>query len=174
MPTIHFLRREAYEDWQEMCLSNGVTLDVPPTYEIPEEEAARLPYTNESFKTEVRKRFGDLRRRQTWENAAISFLAHSVAHSYLEPHEIVTYMVRPSLPSGIPRGEVWNVYCDRVFDEILSFPGVEALIKRGLEQLFRESDRQENQQIAVQFLQRASDRSVPLSLSPSGLRTQGI
>ena len=164
MPTIHFLRREAYEDWQEMCLSNGVTLDVPRTYEISEEAAARLPYTNKSFKAEVRKRFGDLRRRETWERAAISFLAHSVAHSYLEPHEVVTYMVRPSLPSGLPRGEVWDAYCDRVFDEILSFPGVEELMKRGLEQLYHESNRRADREVAIDFLGRAGDRLPLLSL----------
>ena len=171
MFSIHELRQEAYENWECMCSNNDVTMDVPFTHEVSKEQGERFPYTNESFKAEVRQRFGDLRRRETWEKAAISFTAHSVAHSYLEAHEILTYMVRPALPSGIPRGEVWDAYADRIFDEILSFPGIDELIKLGLEQLYRESDRREDREVAIDFLQQARDR-FPLLALPEAIARQ--
>lgn len=142
------LRQEAYWAWEELCAVKGVFLGAPGSDDLPEAEAERLPWTNETFKDEVRRQFGDLRRRTTWEAAAIYFTAHSMVQSYMEPYMIVGFMASPQYMTSAVR----EAYGERVIAQMLQFPEIVDIVKRGLEQLYYESDRAEDREMAQVFL----------------------
>lgn len=144
MLNIHALRQEAYGAWETLCSVKGVYLGAPETIEVSEAEAERLPYTNDTFKDGVRCQFGDLRRKATWERAAIYFTAHSMVQSYLEPYMIVGFMVSSTYMSCAVR----EYYGDQVIELMLQFPEIVDIIKRGLEQLYYESKSQEDRDLA--------------------------
>lgn len=148
------LREEAYGAWEGLCLIKGVYLGAPESIDLPEEEAEKLPWANETFKAEVRQQFGDLRCRSTWEKAAIYYTAHSVVQSYMEPYMIVGFMASTEFMTSPVREH----YGDQVIELMLQFPEIVDIVKRGLEQLYYESDRAEDRDIAQVFLKEVTPR----------------
>lgn len=148
------LRHEAYSAWELLCSTKGVYLGAPESIDLPEPEASRLPWTNEMFKADIRKQYGDLRRRDTWEKAAIQFTAHQMVQSYMEPYEIVGYMALPNYM----KCPIRQSYGDRLIDAMLAFPDIVDVVRRGLEQLYYESENPGDRDIAQAFLTRCAAR----------------
>jgi len=122
-------------------------------------EAKRLPYTNKVFKDEVRQRFGDLRRRSTWEQAAIWMAAQGMAQSYLEPYQILGYMVSPTYMNDLIRQH----YGQQVIEAMLQFPGVIDILKDGLEQVYQNTEYQEERALVEQFIKDGHQFPTPIS-----------
>ena len=154
MLKIQELRRAAYDGWEMLCSMQDVRTGFPLSEEVSEAEALCLPYANPLFKNEVRDRFGDLRRRSTWEKAAIAYSAHAMVQSYLEPAAVVGYMATPDYLNC----KIRQHYGDRVIDEMFQFPEILPIVKRGLEQLLWEPSSPEyearDRETALQFLNR--------------------
>lgn len=148
------LRQETYAAWELLCISKGVYLGAPESIDLSEQEACKLSWTNKTFKAEIRQQFGDLRRRDTWEQAAIALTAHQMVQSYMEPSEIVGYMAAP----GYMRCPIREAYGDRLIDVMLQFPEMLDIIKRGLEQLYQESQNPKARDIFKAFLIQFSER----------------
>ena len=144
------LRQETYAAWELLGSSKGVYLGAPETADLSKFQAEKLPWTNQTFKNDIRKQFGDLRCRDTWERAAIQLTAHQMVQSYMEPYEIVGYMAS----ANYMRCHIRAHYGDRLIDAMLAFPEVLGIIKRGLEQLYQEPQKLEHVAIAQTFLQR--------------------
>lgn len=146
------LRQEAYAAWELLCSSKGVYLGVLETVDLPPHQAERLPLTSKTFKDDIRQQFGDLRRRDTWERAAIQLTAHQMVQSYMEPYEIVGYMASASYMHCPIRAH----YGELLIDAMLAFPEVLDIIRRGLEQLYQEPHQSEGLEIAHTFLKQFS------------------
>ncbi len=146
------LREETYAAWELLGSSKGTYLGAPETVGLPPHQAERLPWTNNTFKDDIRRQFGDLRCRDTWERAAIQLTAHQMVQSYMEPYEIVGYMASATYMRCYIRAH----YGDRLIDAMLAFPEVLGIIKRGLEQLYEEPQNPENVAMVRSFLQRFS------------------
>ncbi len=117
-------------------------------------EAERLPYLNPLFRAEIRK-FGDLRCRDTWEKSAIQLTAHSIAHSFLEAYQIVGFMVSPDYMESPIRKR----YGERLIEAMLQFPEIADIIRRGLEQVYTQTECQQEKQLVERFL--ASGKQLP-------------
>jgi hypothetical protein len=112
--------------------SKGFTRVALAVMNCPITEANYLPWCNPTFKAEIRQRYGDLRRRHTWEQAAIDLTAHQMVQSYLEPYQIVGYMASPTFMACPMREQ----YGEQVIDRMLQFPEITDIVKVGLEQLY--------------------------------------
>jgi hypothetical protein len=135
MLKIHDLRQAAYASWELLCGVKGVYTGAPASDELPVPEAERLPWTNPVFKAEIRRRYGDIRRRCTWEEAAIDLTAHQVVHSYLEPYQIVGYMASPTYMQC----EIREHYGDQVIERMWQFPETAEIVRAGLNQVYGEA-----------------------------------
>lgn len=142
------LRQEAYGNWETTYHVLALYNPAPESISLSKAEAARLPYTNQAFKDEVRQRFGDLRRRSTWEQAAIWFAAQGMAQSYLEPYQILGYMVSPTYM----RDRIRDHYGQQVIEAMLQFPEVIAILKDGLEQVYQHAEHKEERALVEQFI----------------------
>jgi hypothetical protein len=87
-------------------------------------------------KADVRKRFGDLRRRDTWERAAIAFCAQSIVGCYFEPYQIVAQLLCPDYVNDVIR----RLYGLEVVESALQWPGIDEVIREGLATIFGEPD----------------------------------
>ena len=154
------LRQEAYGNWEVICIEWTVYNPAPESVGLPKSETERLPYTNQAFKDEVRKRFGDLRRRSTWEQAAIWFAAQGMAQSYLEPYQIVGYMVSPDYMNSPIRQH----YGEQVIEAMLQFPEVIDILKDGLEQIYQDRLYHQERQLVEQFIQEGHQFPVAIPL----------
>lgn len=134
MLSIQQLKAEAYMDWETLLFERGAYNLFPMSFDVSEAEAERFPYTHPDFRSEVRKRFGDLRRRDTWESAAISLAAQSTAQSFLEAYQILAFIVSPGYMNSLIREH----YGDRLIEYMLAYPEIIDLIRRGLEQIYRD------------------------------------
>ncbi len=148
MLKLQSLRQEAYGSWETICCSRGVYNPLPYAHEVSESEAKQFPFTNAAFKSEVRQRFGDLRRRSTWEAAAIWLLAQAIAQAHLEPYEIVGFMVSADYD---PNDPIRQHYGQQVIEAMMTFPGIVELIRSGLEQIYRDNYTEERQ-LVEQFI----------------------
>jgi hypothetical protein len=86
----------------------------------------------QQFKSDIRKEFGDLRRRDTWERA---FCRYSALHSrvgLLDADRLIRFDF-----NFTPDRDDYE-YRHRIFDEWLALPEGIELIKTGLEVLFRD------------------------------------
>lgn len=148
--TIHQLRQEAYEGWETVLMSAGAYPGGAYMHELDETATAeRLPWTNQQFKAEIRQRFGDLRRRDTWEQAAIAYEAQAMAlvDGSLEPIDILKYMAIDDPYNGPIRQH----YKDAVLQQMLMYPDLLALIKEMLEAIYHSGDAEERA-VAGQFM----------------------
>lgn len=148
MLTLKQLRQEAYSDWEVICIERSVYNPAPESIGLPKAETAQLPYTNQAFKDEVRQRFGDLRRRSTWEQAAIWMCAQGMAQSFLEPYQILGFMLSPTYM----RSAVREHYGQQIIEAMLQFPEVIAILKDGLEQVYQNVEYQEERALVEQFI----------------------
>lgn len=131
---IHELRRQTYMSYECLCMNTGAYCGAPFPWEVSGDEYERLPFSNQTFKAAIRKQFGDLRRKETWRQAAIHYAARSTAKGLLEPYQLVCYIALPEQISDPVR----DTYGPEVIEKILSYPEIAAKIRLGLEQLFRE------------------------------------
>lgn len=149
------LRQEAYSNWETFYSVQNLHSPVVNSLDLTEQEAQRLPYINQDFKHEVRRRFGDLRRRDTWEKAAIAFTAQSMAQSFLEPYQIVGYLVDPAYFNDPVRQH----YGVQVVEAMLQFPEVLETVRLGLEQIYSEAVCSDERKLLERFL--ASGQVLP-------------
>lgn len=103
--------------------------------------------TEQLFKADMRK-YGDLRRKATWERACIALEAHWVLKG-LENRYIVDYFCHPDTPIGM-------AYNQEVLDVLLTFPTAIEQIKNGLERLYYDPRGAGDRQDAENFLKRLS------------------
>jgi hypothetical protein len=95
----------------------------------------------ENFKPEVRREFGDLRRKDTWIRALARYEALNAFHDCLDAYHLVLHALNFT-------SDRWDYdYRHLIFDEFLMIPGALDLIKLGFEQLlsvsFTDQDREE-------------------------------
>lgn len=154
------LKLEAYLQWETLLLEKGVYNPHPMSYTLPESEARQLPYTSEVFRTEMRA-FGDLRRRDTWEAAAIQLTAHGMAQGLLEAYQVIGFMVSPNYMNCSIRQH----YGERLIEAMLQFPEVLELIRQGLEQVYHHKECVEERQLVEQFI--ANGQKLPGLHSPT-------
>ena len=148
--TIHQLRREAYTGWETILMSARAYPGGTFTYQLDDVPAAKqLPWVNQQFTAEVRQRFGDLRRRDTWEKAAIAYEAQAMAlvDGSLELIQILEYMAIDDPFNGPIREH----YKDAVLEQMLMYPELLELIREVLESLYR-SESAEERSLAGQFM----------------------
>lgn len=162
--TIHQLRREAYKSWETLHVCTGSYPGGVFVYQVGSKAVtSRFPWTNEQFKNEVRQRFGDLRRRSTWEQAAIALEAQVMAlvDGSLEPIEILEYMAIEDASNGPIREH----YKDAVLEQMLMYPELLELIKEVLEELYR-SDSAEERSFVGQFMESVGPKIAQLPAAP--------
>lgn len=148
MLKLRILRQQAYQAWECICCARGVYNPLPYVWDVSEEEAKRFPLVNTAFKAEVRQRFGDLRRRSTWEAAAIWLLAQAIAQAHLEPYEIVGFMVSADYD---PNDPIRQHYGEQVVEAMFQFPEIVDIIRQGLEQIYRD-DYTEERKLVETFI----------------------
>ena len=162
--TIHQLRREAFTAWETLLFCKGAYTGAAYVHEVDDDAVTeRYPWTNEQFTDEVRQRFGDLRRRSTWEQAAISLEAQVMAlvDGSLEPIEILEYMAIEDASNGPIREH----YKDAVLEQMLMYPELLELIKEVLEDLYR-SDSAEERFLVGQFMESVGPKMAQLPAAP--------
>ncbi|MBD2258600.1 hypothetical protein [Pseudanabaena sp. FACHB-2040] len=148
MLTLKQLRQDAYQNWEVICIERGVYNPAPDSIGLPPIRAEQLPITNTAFKNEIRKRFGDLRRHATWKQAAVWMAAQGVSQSYLEPYQIVGYLVSPGYMNDLVRQH----YGKEVIEAMLQFPEVLGLIRDGLEQIQQNAEYHRERALVEQFV----------------------
>jgi hypothetical protein len=84
----------------------------------------------ENFKPDIRKEFGDLRRRDTWEKAYSRYKALNSQIGLLDAHRLILF----DFNFTTDRDDY--EYRHQIFDEWLALPDGLDLIKLGLEQIF--------------------------------------
>jgi hypothetical protein len=150
------LRQETYATWQWLQKAQtSSTSDSSPAVLGPESQ--RLPYTDTRFKDDIRRRYGDLRCRYTWEQAAIALTADRISQNYLEPHEIVGYLTSPEYLNCTIRKH----YGERLIEILLQFPEILELLQDGLEHLYHVSNNAADREIALDFSNKIARRLFP-------------
>lgn len=95
----------------------------------------------QQFKTDIRKEFGDLRRKRTWEQA---FCRYSALHSRVGLLD-ADRLIRLDF-NFTPDREDYP-YRHGIFDEWMSLPEGLEMIKTGLEVLFRDYTSEEREEV---------------------------
>lgn len=114
------LKRHTYEIWLDMNQSEGaIAVD--------------------TFKDEVRKGFGDLRRKDTWVRALAMFQARFHHNACLDAWSLITHSF--NFNSGRWDYEIRHEF----FEAFLQLPDGLELIKMGLEQLFTDFTAEEQE-----------------------------
>ncbi|NEQ34199.1 MAG: hypothetical protein F6K04_24965 [Leptolyngbya sp. SIO4C5] len=106
------LKEKVFEEWQDYCWFKQVVCQT------------------EAFKPEIKHRFGDMRRKATWEKALCYFKALNAQIGLLDAHSLIlhTFNFTP---------DRWDYeYRYQILEEFISLPDGLDLIKLGLEQLF--------------------------------------
>ncbi|MGG6298276.1 hypothetical protein ACQ4M4_28255 [Leptolyngbya sp. AN02str] len=108
------LKQETYKAWTVFCGVEGT------------------PIVDSLFREEVKK-FGDRRKKSTWEAAAVHFEARSIMYG-LDAVDIVRYFSEP--------GDLFfEEFRFKIFDVLVSYPKGVRMLKKGLEQIFQEESR---------------------------------
>ncbi|MFE4108527.1 hypothetical protein [Almyronema epifaneia] len=165
------LKQEAYLQWETLLLERGVYNPCPLSFNVGEAKGERLPYTNSAFRDEMR-RYGDLRRRDTWEKAAIQLTAQGVAQGLLEAYQVIGYIVSPSYMNCPIRQH----YGERLIEAMFQFPEIIDLIRQGLEQVYTYTECDQEKQLVTTFISKGhqlpglgslalADRRAPYPLS---------
>lgn len=154
---IHELRRQTYMTYECLCLDTGSYCGAPYAWEVSGEVYQRHPFTNTAFKDAIRQQFGDLRRKETWRQAAIHYAARSTAKGSLEPYQLVCYIALPEHLSDPVR----DAYGPEVIEAILSYPEIAAKVRAGLEQLVREQP-----EVAREFVRTYKRAIAPAAVLP--------
>jgi hypothetical protein len=150
------LRQEVYASWVRLKgLQTGVTTASRVADNSDDED--RLPYVDDDFKDEIRRSFGDLRCRQTWENAAITLTARRIAEFDLAPHEIVGYLAS----SQYRQCTIRQHYGEQLIEAVLKFPEILEVLQDGLEHLYHVSTCAADREIAQRFVKKVTYRLWP-------------
>jgi len=107
------------------------------------------PSDESLFKAEVRKYGKDLRRRSTWERAAIAFEVGWILGG-LDNRDLIYYFCAPNTPLG-------QAYNQAVLDELLTHEDGLERLKDGLEELYQQPIRKNDPRYAMDFLKRISE-----------------
>jgi len=94
----------------------------------------------QDFKDDIRKNFGDLRRKNVWERALARCYAHYVTINCLDAWSLILYTL-----NFTPASEYYELR-HLILDEFLMFSGGLDLIKMGLEQLHASFTAQEREE----------------------------
>lgn len=143
------LRHYVYQEWQDLCQSESVVLQ-PDT-----------------FKPEIRQRFGDLRRKATWEQALSWFAATRFYRNCLDAWALLTHEFNFS-----PKHPYYD-YRHRIFESFIAYEDGLDLIKLGLEQLLQSSTStftREEQEAGIHVLQELAQQTAAIP----GLRDRSI
>jgi hypothetical protein len=109
------LKHRVYQCWENLSSFNGAL--VQP----------------EQFKADVRKQFGDLRRKQTWINAYCQYTARNSLDVCLDAWTLIRYDFNFT-------PERWDYELrHQILDAFLAIPEGAELLKTGLEQLFEDT-----------------------------------
>lgn len=150
------LRQETYKAWkwlQDSQAANPNVLSLAPMIG----ESHLGPYTDDQFKADIRRQYGDLRCRTTWEQAAITLTAHRISQNYLEPHQIVGYLTS----SKYLHCTIRQHYGERLIDAMLQFPEILELLQDGLEHLYHVSNSAADRELALKFANKITRRLFP-------------
>jgi hypothetical protein len=85
----------------------------------------------DSFKTELRSQFGDLRLRATWEKALARYYAQIIHDACLDACNLILYGL------NFNPGDRLYPYRHAIFEEFLAFSDGLDMIKLGLEDIFQ-------------------------------------
>jgi hypothetical protein len=154
------LRQETYASWVRL---NGLQNDAIMASKGNEDghEKTRLPYVDDRFKDEIRRSFGDLRCRQTWEDAAITLTARRIAQFDLAPHQIVGYLAS----SQYLQCTIRQHYGEQLIEAMLKFPEILEILQDGLEHLYHVSTCATDREIAKRFVKKVTHRLWPARTS---------
>ena len=155
MLDIRQLRQETYATWQWLRKHRPDDYGQSPIAPLAHRE--QQPYTDSQFKQEIRQRYGDLRYRTTWEEAAIDLTAHRVSQCYLEPHQVVAYLTS----SDYLNCTIRQCYGDRLIDAMLQLPEILEMLQDGLEHLYHVSNNAADREIARKFARKIARRLFP-------------
>ncbi|MGG6298275.1 hypothetical protein ACQ4M4_28250 [Leptolyngbya sp. AN02str] len=108
------LKEETYRAWNVFCAVEGT------------------PIVDSLFREEVKK-FGDRRKKSTWEAVAVHFEARWVMYG-LDPSEVVRYFSDPDSSFS-------TEFRFQVFDVLVSYEEGVVRLKMGLEQIFQEESK---------------------------------
>jgi hypothetical protein len=150
------LRHETYAAWRWLQEFQGGGLRVVGITPLFPEQSPPSP-DDSHFKSFIRQQYGDLRRRHTWEMAAIDLTAHRISKGHLEPHEIVSYLTSSESFHCIIRKH----YGERLIEALLQFPEVLEVLQDGLEHLYHLSDNAADREIVLKFTRKISRRLFP-------------
>jgi hypothetical protein len=126
---IQELKAEVSSSWETLNLTDGT------------------PTVKSLFQDEIRK-FGDLRRRSTWEKAAIVLESRWLLGG-LENRDIIHYFCEPDTLVG-------KEYNQSVLDELLMDRNALERLKNGLENLYISPVTSKDREYAMRFLKRIS------------------
>jgi hypothetical protein len=155
------LRQEAYATWQwlQSVQSGGLSgSNVTPIAH----ENAWSPDADILFKDYIRRHYGDLRYRHTWEEAAIALTADRIAQYYLEPHEIVSYLTSSESFNCAIRKH----YGERLIEAMLQLPEILEMLQDGLEHLYHVSNNAADREIVLKFTKQVARRLFPRRAIP--------
>ena len=113
---LHQLKKAVHYRWQSVIEIN---------------EAVVQP---EQFKDEIRRQFGDLRYKATWEKALARFYAQIIHDACLDAWGLILYGL------NFKPGDRFYEYRHQIFEEFIAFPDGMELLKAGLEQIFYSND----------------------------------
>ncbi len=150
------LRRETYGAWQWLQIARSGRSKIPHLAPLISKDS-RKPYVDTHFKQAIRAHYGDLRRRSTWEQAAIDLTAHRISQCYLEPHQIVGYLTS----SDYLQCAIRKHYGERLIDALLQCPEILEVLQDGLEHLYHVSDNVADRELALKFAQKIARRLFP-------------
>ncbi|WP_155523953.1 hypothetical protein [Nodosilinea nodulosa] len=72
-----------------------------------------------------------------------------MAQSFLEPYQILGFMLSPTYM----RSPIREHYGQQIIEAMLQFPEVIAILKDGLEQVYRHAEHREERALVEQFIQ---------------------
>ena len=121
--------------------------EILKTWETVYQISGTLPTTE--FKAEIRK-YGDLRKKQTWINALASLTVTTLMHSGMDGRGVL------QLFFCHPCDRVLAEYNDAILDAFLASPDGLAAVKYGLEMLYYQPTQPGDRQDALDFLKRIS------------------
>ncbi len=137
MLSLNTLRQETYANWEVLHFCKAAYPHASLSWNVDDTTAQRLPYTNQPFKTDIRQQFGDLRKRHTWQQAAIYYAALSMLSSDLESWQILCWA---TIPNYLGQDLIMEHYQTELHDCLFQMPRFIEIIKAGLEQLYQRPD----------------------------------
>jgi hypothetical protein len=150
------LRQEVYATWQWLQNSQVGHSFISGVVPLSPENVS-LSYEDASFKDSIRQRYGDLRCRQTWEQAAIDLTARRISKCHLEPHQIVGYLTS----SDYFHCTIRKHYGEPLIEAMLQFPENLEVLQDGLEHLYHVSNDAADREIVLKFTRKITRRLFP-------------